>query len=202
MLTTITQDTNERARRPERTCVGCRAHDARSGLVRFAFDGQRLVPDPRARLGGRGVWVHPRGSCIRAAVRGGGFARVLRAPVPFEAASLVASMRDEQQQRLESLLGSARRARLLVHGSDECLATLSRGVGCLTLVATDARSSREAVVEAAARMGVSVLEIEDKERLGRWFGKEAVGTVVVTDAALAREISQVATNIASLSEGE
>lgn len=201
MLTT-TNDTHQHARSPERTCVGCRAQAAQAGLVRFAFDGRQLTPDSRRRLGGRGVWVHPRSSCIRSAVRGGGFARVLRAPVPFEAGNVIAVLREEQSRRVESLLGGARRARLAVHGSDESLATIARGTARLALVASDARAACEAVVEAASRSGVPVVEIEDKERLGRWFGKDAAGAVVVIDAALAREISQVATHVASLSEGE
>lgn len=185
-----------------RTCVGCRAEAAPVALVRFAFDGVRLVPDPRQRLGGRGVWVHPRARCIRAAVRGGGFAKVLRAEVPFDASSLVGTLLDEQRSRMASLLGGGRRARLLSFGTDECASAIARGTASLVVVASDARASRETVTEVAQRAGVRVVEMEDKERLGRCFGKDEVGAVVVTDAGLAREISQVAMRIAALSEGE
>ena len=46
-------------------------------ILRFAHvpgHEPSLVPDFAGRLGGRGTWVHPRGSCLKRAVRGG-FAR-------------------------------------------------------------------------------------------------------------------------------
>lgn len=202
MMLQMTQETNERPRRPERTCVGCRTHDAQAGLVRFAFDGLRLVPDPSVRLGGRGVWVHPTAKCVRSAVRGGGFARVLRAEVPFDPKGLVASLRDAEVRRLDSLLESGVRARRLVDGTEECIAAMSRGSVSLAIVARDARASRETLRHGAERASVPVVEIDDKQRLGRCFGKDEVGAVVVCDESLAREISRVAMRIATLSEGE
>jgi len=40
-----------------------------------------LVPDPRARLAGRGAWVHPDPACLDLAVRRRAFARALRSDV-------------------------------------------------------------------------------------------------------------------------
>jgi predicted RNA-binding protein YlxR (DUF448 family) len=37
-----------------------------------------LVPDPRARLAGRGAWVHPDPVCLDLAVRRRAFVRALR----------------------------------------------------------------------------------------------------------------------------
>lgn len=195
-------ETPPRRTGPERTCVGCRAHDARDALVRFAFDGERLILDPRARLGGRGVWVHGTRGCVEKAVRGGGFARVLRARVPFSVADVVTMLRADAESRVAALLTSARRARLVVTGTDPCLGVLVEGTGCLAIVAGDAGSSKETVGEAAHRAGKPVLELGDKASLGRVFGKEETGAVVVTDPGLASSISRVATRIAALSEGE
>lgn len=202
-MTHVTADENPPKRTgPERTCVGCRAQDARAELVRFAYDGERLVLDPRARLGGRGVWVHGTRGCLDRAIRGGGFAKVLRAKAPFVTDELVRLVRTDAEVRVAALLGSARRARLSVAGTDECLAALTRGAACLVIVANDARSSKESVGDAARRAGTPVLELGDKASLGRVFGKEETGVVVVTDPGLAGSISQVATRLAALSEGE
>lgn len=187
---------------PERTCVGCRAHDARGSLVRFAFDGTRLVPDARARLGGRGVWVHASRRCVTKAVKGGGFARVLRSTVPFEVRDVAAMLVVEFESRIAGLLGGARRARHAVHGTDECRNAIGGGSAYLAVVAADAKSSNDSVVDAARRADVPVLELGSKAWLGRLFGKEETGAVVVTDPGLASSISQVATTIAALSEGE
>jgi N utilization substance protein A len=53
----------------------------RALLHRFATVEGRLVPDPQARIAGRGAWVHPTRECFDAAVARRGFHRALRAPV-------------------------------------------------------------------------------------------------------------------------
>jgi len=187
---------------PERTCVGCRAHDVQDELARFAFDGVRLVPDTRGRLGRRGVWVHASRACIERAVRGGGFSRVLRSKVPFVSSEVVTFLRLDAESRIAGLLGGARRSRHAVAGTDECCAALERGAAHLAVVARDAQSAKVSVGEAASRASVNVLELGTKSWLGRVFGKEETGAVIVTDPGLASSISRVAMMIAALSEGE
>lgn len=189
-------------RSASRTCVGCRAEDTKAALVRFAFDGARLVPDVRGRLGGRGVWVHATRACVRSAVKSGGFARVLRSQSTFDVDSLVESLAAEHRRQAESLLSGARRARLGVVGSDECLDALAQGRAFVAVVSADARASRDAVRAAAERAGVPVAVLGTNQSLGRCFLKDEVGVAVVCDRALADSISQVATRIATLSEGE
>jgi predicted RNA-binding protein YlxR (DUF448 family) len=41
----------------------------------------RVVPDPGARLPGRGAWIHEARDCFDAAIAGRGFQRAFRAPV-------------------------------------------------------------------------------------------------------------------------
>jgi len=65
---------------PIRTCVGCRARDARVHLVRFVAHAGAIVH--AARLNGRGAYVHPRRACLEAFARRGGFVRSLRCVVP------------------------------------------------------------------------------------------------------------------------
>ena len=58
---------------PQRTCVGCRTRGDRSSLIRYVLVDGALVRDERARLPGRGAWVHE--TCYEQAVRRGGFSR-------------------------------------------------------------------------------------------------------------------------------
>ncbi|WP_460466636.1 YlxR family protein [Calidifontibacter terrae] len=62
-----------------RTCVGCRARDERSSLVRVKVSDGRLTVDERGRLPGRGAWLHPQSHCLERALQRRAFRRALRA---------------------------------------------------------------------------------------------------------------------------
>ena len=61
-------------------CNGCVARVTKALESIAAVEGV-LVPDPRARLAGRGAWVHPDPACLDLAVRRRAFARALRSDV-------------------------------------------------------------------------------------------------------------------------
>src|SRR6516225_1671168 len=73
---------------PVRTCVGCRARAAKSDLLRVVGRGDEVVPDPLARLPGRGAYVHPSQTCFEQAQRRRGFSRALRLDGPAVTAVL------------------------------------------------------------------------------------------------------------------
>ena len=66
-----------------RTCVGCRARAAKSDLLRAAASGDHFVPDPQARLPGRGAYLHPSQECFELAQRRRVLLRALREPGPL-----------------------------------------------------------------------------------------------------------------------
>jgi predicted RNA-binding protein YlxR (DUF448 family) len=68
-------------REPVRTCIGCRARDARSALVRVVARDGALVVDHDGRLVGRGAYFHRRNACVETFARRGGFVRSLRCMV-------------------------------------------------------------------------------------------------------------------------
>lgn len=113
----------------ERTCAGCRARDEGVALLRFAYvpDAQPvLVADVSQRLGGRGVWLHPRKACVAGALRGG-FARALRCAVQVDAEQLLQPARAQLARRIAGLLLAARRRGWLAQGTDAVLAALGAG---------------------------------------------------------------------------
>ena len=74
---------------PVRTCVGCRATDSRSALLRVVVGGHGdLVPDLRRCLPGRGAWLHPTEDCFALAVRRRAFGRALRVSAPLDTAAV------------------------------------------------------------------------------------------------------------------
>jgi uncharacterized protein len=68
--------------------VGCKARAAKSDLLRVVGRGDEVVPDPQARLPGRGAYVHPSQSCFEQATRRRGFGRALRLTGPAVTAPL------------------------------------------------------------------------------------------------------------------
>ena len=65
---------------PVRTCVGCKVRAAKSDLLRVVGRGTEVLPDPQARLPGRGAYVHPSQTCFEQARRRRAFSRALRLP--------------------------------------------------------------------------------------------------------------------------
>ncbi|MGE5137218.1 MAG: YlxR family protein [Gemmatimonadota bacterium] len=63
-----------------RTCIGCRVRAAKSDLLRLVVSGDEIVPDPRARLPGRGAYLHPSRTCLEQAQRRRVLPRALRVP--------------------------------------------------------------------------------------------------------------------------
>jgi len=68
--------------RPERTCLGCGAKFAKSGLLRFVVRGGGLLVDPNQRQSGRGVYCCRSGVCLKKfAAKKGRLTRALREEV-------------------------------------------------------------------------------------------------------------------------
>jgi hypothetical protein len=86
LLSGMTVPTNQPA--PERTCVGCKERAVKSSLLRLVAAGDDILPDPQARLPGRGAYLHPRLACLELARRRRAFPRALRAPGMLSLASL------------------------------------------------------------------------------------------------------------------
>ena len=68
---------------PTRTCVACRASNAKRELVRIVRtpDG-KVLSDPSGRLAGRGAYLCADGSCWGTALEKGSLARALGVPLP------------------------------------------------------------------------------------------------------------------------
>jgi predicted RNA-binding protein YlxR (DUF448 family) len=73
---------------PVRTCVGCRERAAKSSLLRLVVTGDDVIPDPQARLPGRGAYLHPSLDCLELAQRRRAFPRALRVTGPLAVTAL------------------------------------------------------------------------------------------------------------------
>jgi len=73
---------------PSRTCVGCRQKAAKAEMLRVVASQGLLVPDPSARLPGRGAYVHPVPDCLDLAERRRAFPRALRLAGPSDSSAV------------------------------------------------------------------------------------------------------------------
>lgn len=132
-----------------RTCVACRQPDGRDALIRLVRgpDGH-LVVDYRARLPGRGAWVHPRRECVEHAGRRGVLSRALRGPV--DAGALSDQVRNAVLRACADGLSMAAAGGALVGGHDALSRALEDGSVVDVVVAEDASERTVASLRKAA----------------------------------------------------
>jgi uncharacterized protein len=121
-----------------RTCIVTREAKSPDHLIRFALapDGG-LVPDIRARLPGRGVWVSNSQSLVAEAVKKGAFARSLKQPVQV-ATDLPEQVAELLMASARQALAMANKAGLVTTGFAKVDGLLDRGDVRILLTATDA----------------------------------------------------------------
>lgn len=189
---------------PVRTCAGCREQDAQSALLRFAVreEAPRLVPDPRRRLKGRGVSVHPKRRCLSQAVHRGGFARSLHAAIDVDLDEICALINARYEERVDGLLLAAHRTRAVDYGTDAARTALHSGSAKVLIFADDAAGRREELMALAERVGVPVVPHRTKSALGRLTGRSELGVLAIHDSRIASELVAVKARAKDLSEAE
>jgi predicted RNA-binding protein YlxR (DUF448 family) len=70
-------------RQPQRTCVACRAVQAKGTLVRLVRTPDGIFPDPHGKRPGRGAYLHQQRQCWDAGLAGA-LAHALRTPLSTE----------------------------------------------------------------------------------------------------------------------
>ncbi len=205
-MMTEQQDSGPDERSSERTCAGCRTREAREELLRLAYlpgHSPAVIPDLQGKLGGRGVWLHPRAVCLRKATRGG-FARAVRGAVEVDFDELRAQVAGQLTRRVTGLLLAAKRRRLVALGTDAVrMALKDAGTACTShflLVAKDAAGRREDIIADATERRWTVIELSTKRELGQLTGKDELATLAILDRQIGREIADTARWLAGLSE--
>jgi predicted RNA-binding protein YlxR (DUF448 family) len=123
---------------PERMCIVTRERQAPENLIRFVAgpDGS-VVPDIRAKLPGRGVWVTARTDVVTEAVRRQAFSRGLKASAKAPA-TLPADVDALLERDCLQSLSFANKAGAVVAGFTKIEAEINGGNVLLVLHATDA----------------------------------------------------------------
>ncbi len=160
---------------PQRSCIGCRTVHEQGDLVRFvrAPDGSVLV-DYRHKLPGRGAYTCLHRGCLERAVARRQFDRAFKLPCqPLQADHLARSLVQEIAQRLESLLGMARKSSQLLSGGNQVLDALDRpGELAAVILADDISEGVAGKLTGKAKAGnVPCLRFATKADLGQLLGR-------------------------------
>lgn len=102
------------------------------------------------------------------------------------------------EEKIANLLGLVKRAGALITGNDACMQAIRSGAGKahLAIVATDTGgNAMKKYHDKCKSFGVPILELLDKERLGRAVGKDHGAIVVITDKGFASRILQLSSQL-------
>ncbi len=122
-------------RPPARTCIVTRQVRAPDTMIRFALgpDGA-VVPDLRARLPGRGVWVSATRADVALAVRRRLFPRAFRAPGAQAAPDLADGVAQLLRDDLRQALALANKAGAVVAGFSKVESAIAAEPGAVALL--------------------------------------------------------------------
>ncbi|MFT5459905.1 MAG: putative RNA-binding protein YlxR (DUF448 family) [Myxococcota bacterium] len=172
-----------------RRCVGCRQDATRQDLLRLivAPDGAIRV-DRKAKLPGRGAWVHPRAECIGTVVaRPATLARALRV-ADVDASSLLSDARAATLQAITDGLSQSSVSGGLVAGHDRLALALDRGEVVVVLVASDAsRRTIDSLRSVAGEVPFVAVPL-DMAALGTRTGRAARAAIGVRPTGATRHL--------------
>ncbi len=187
----------EAPRRRPRRCVASRAPRDRDDLIRFVIGpDDRLVPDPDARLPGRGLWLSAEAESFKTAVSRNLFAKAARRRVVVDP-EIAARLDRMLAERCLQWLGLARRAGLLEMGFEQVMRTARAGEVEVLVVASDAATDgREKLARVAADL--RCVTLFDRAEMGTAVGREALVFAGVRADRLATRLWNDARRLAGL----
>lgn len=188
---------------PERKCVLSGEKASRAGLVRLALgpDGS-VLPDVRAKAGGRGAWIGVDRATLEAAIAKGRLKGALARA--FKTGAFV--IPDDLPGRIEQALARATldrlgleaRAGTLLTGSDKIAEAARRGRVALLIHAADASADGNRKLDQALRVGRGeeggtargLVIPADRSILSMALGRENVVHIALTAPAAAARVAQ------------
>jgi len=186
---------------PLRRCVLTRERLPKERMIRFVVGPDRsLVPDLRATLPGRGLWLsacrdviepaRAKGTLVRA------FARAARGSVSLPP-DLPAALEAALIRRIGELLGLTRRAGQAIAGFEKGREWIKTGRVRLVLQASDGSAAERARFLSGAG-NIPILTPLPGAALGRVFGRDYVVHVAIAPGKLADSLLVEATRLAGL----
>lgn len=161
----------------QRMCAVSREVRPVDGLVRFVLDPEgQVVPDLKAGLPGRGVWISLDREAVETAVKRKLFARGFKseAKAPADLADKVSAL---LKARALSYLSMANKAGLVVQGFDKVFAAIGKGRVRYLVAANDGSLDGRGKLRQRVRSAESeaeLIEVFESEQLGLALGRTNV----------------------------
>jgi predicted RNA-binding protein YlxR (DUF448 family) len=191
---------------PERMCIVTREVKEPAELIRFVADPEgRIVPDLRAVLPGRGVWVTATAALVAEARNRKLFARGLKAKVEADA-DLEAKVAHLLRRQALSSLSLANKAGLVVAGHDKVDEMVAAARARLLVEARDGapngleRIRRKA--QAIRPEGLDVISCFTSAELGLALGRTNVIHAAVAEGGLAEKLALEAQRVEAYGHNE
>lgn len=178
-----------------RRCIVTRESLPTARLVRFVIGpGDEVVPDIRAKLPGRGLWLSARRDIVDRACASNLFAKAARRPavVPGGLSDRVERLLGD---RCIEVIGMARRAGQAVAGFEKARSWLRSGKAGIVVTAREAAPGGRAKLIGPAS-GVTVVDALSASELGRVFARAHVVHVAIGSGELARRLVVEANRLA------
>jgi predicted RNA-binding protein YlxR (DUF448 family) len=190
---------------PLRRCVVTRERLPKEQMIRFVVGPDRtVVPDLKAVLPGRGMWLSARCDVLEnARARDGlarAFARAARGPVSVPP-DLPALLEAALTRRISELLGLARRAGQAVAGFEKAREWIRTGRARLVVEAWDGSTAERARLLSRATDRVPVLDPLPGAALGKIFGRDHAVHVAVSAGRLGEALIAEASRLNGLRQG-
>ncbi|MFQ5657376.1 MAG: DUF448 domain-containing protein [Candidatus Methylomirabilales bacterium] len=176
---------------PKRTCVGCGRRRGQAELVRFG-GGQLGIRVQLDGGDGRGAYLCPDADCLEQAVRRRALQKALGAEIgSVSVQGLREAVEQAVLQKVQRLLGLARRAKRVVAGSRAVGRALDAGRVRLLLVSPDIFPWRGRPYQVEAeRRGIPVVTVLSRQDLGAALAGPSRETVGLLDHGFAHGILQ------------
>ena len=176
-------DGDDDERGPLRRCIVTRERRPPETMIRFVVGPDRhIVPDLRASLPGRGMWLSARRDVLETGLARKAFARAARAEV-LVPADMLGIIEASLTRRLIEVLGLTRRAGQAVSGFAKAREWLVADRAVLIVQASDGSSEeRTRLLNGRA---VPVIAPLPAQALGRIFGRDHAVHVAVSAGRLA-----------------
>jgi len=188
-------------RGPERRCIVSGRIAPKAELIRFVIGpDQNVVPDIRAALPGRGLWVEAKRATLALALKKNAFARAAHAPVKVSA-DLVQEVENLLLRQALSLLGLAHKAGAVAAGFAKAERLLDGARALALLEAADAGPHGAKKLRQRARAaGIPVLRLFRAEEIGLALGRENMVHAALGAERLAQRFLEEAGRLAGFRE--
>jgi uncharacterized protein len=181
------EETKTHKKSPERRCLITGESKEKSHLLRFVIGPENeMVPDLTHKLPGRGYWVTADRLSLETALKKKVFSRAARQNVKATD-NLVDLVVNGQKNRCLQLISLARKASVLIEGTEKVGQGIKKGRVKMLILALDlSDNSRARLVKGDDKFGVS--DIFSSEELGSVFGKDQVKAIATEYADWAKRL--------------